>query len=233
MHRLLRNATAAASCVALSFTVLGSLQTSASAGQPDGYGPRAPFDDALMGDDGPAEPMKDQSKIVRTKHGYRLTSGQQDNKIIVTLKNDRRLLVRDRATRSWKSLPKACTKKNANKGIRAVCRVPATYTKKKPMLLEIHPRLGDDLVDGRTMPKRIEMAVLADAGRDVVHTGAGNDFVNAAQDADWVHGNGGRDWIRGGKGNDRIFGGNGGDYLVGQDGRDTIRGGAGKDRIYQ
>jgi serralysin len=216
----------------LSLAPMLMLATGAQAGQPEGYGPSDPFDDALMGDTGPVEPMKNQAKIVRTKYGYMLTAGQQNSHLSVTLV-DGRLRFADTGTRSWKSLPGSCKAQRASRGIAATCRVPATTSAADPTLLEFHPRLGNDYVGGRTLPAVFEMAVLADAGRDTVFAGHGNDFINAAQDADRAHGGAGNDWIRGGKGGDHIWGDSGNDYLVGQDGRDAIDGGTGENRIYQ
>ena len=224
-----RAAVAAVACAVLSVT----MPSGAVAGQPAGYGPSDPFDDALMGEGGPAEPMKNLAKIVRTQYGYRYTAGQQASRLTIALTSTGKLRFRDAGTRSWKSLPNACTAQRVSTGVAAVCRVPGTTSAADPTLLEVHPRLGNDYVDGRTLPAVFEMAVLADAGQDLVFTGKGNDFVNGAQDADRIHGGAGKDWIRGGKGNDRIWGDAGDDYLVGQDGRDAIDGGSGRDRIYQ
>ena len=222
-------AVSAAAALALAVPMV-ALTPYASQAQPAGYGPSAPFEDALMGNDGPVEPMTNQAKVVRTKHGYRLTAGKQHSNLTVTLVRGK-LRFHDLGTRSWKSLPNACRAKRA-RGVKALCNVPTRASRNRPLLLKIHPRLGNDRVDGRTLPAAFEMAVLADAGYDVVHTGAGKDFVNGARHRDRIYTGGGNDWARGGFGNDRLWGQGGNDYLVGQDGRDSIRGGAGKDRIY-
>lgn len=185
-----------------------------------------------MGGNGPAEPMKDMAKIVRTTHGYRYTGGQQDNNLVVT-RTDKGLRFRDTRTRSWKSLPSMCQRQRVGRGIAAVCAVPSTTSLQNPTLLEIHPRLGDDYVDGRTLSAAWEMAVLVDAGRDIVHLGDGNDFVNGAFQRDRVYGGAGRDWIRTGDGSDLIRGGAGSDYLVGGNGRDSVSGDEGADRVYR
>lgn len=205
----------------------------AVAGQPAGYGPSDPFEDALMGQHGPAEPMKNMAKIVRTKYGYRFIAGQQHSRLTMTVTSNGSLRFRDTGTQRWKSLARACKPQRVDVGVSAICRRPASTSRSNPTLLEVRPRLGNDYVDARTLPAVFEMAVLADAGRDTVFTGRGNDFVNGAQDPDRIYGGAGRDWIRGGKGNDRIWGGADSDYLVGQAGWDTINGGDGKDRIYQ
>jgi hypothetical protein len=226
----------AAAVAAAALTVLPvvalTTATRAEADQPAGYGPSDPFDDALMGDTGPVEPMKDQAKIKRTRYGYRITAGQQSSHMTIKVVN-RRLRIADTRTRHWKSLARACTAVRVPVGVAATCRVPASTRPANPTLLEVHPRLGNDYVNGRSLPAVFEMAVLADRGRDVVYGGFGNDFINAAQNADRVRGGAGNDWMRGGKAGDDMKGNSGRDYLVGQYGRDVIRGGPGTDRIFQ
>lgn len=232
MTRLVtRRAVAAAATALLSVAPVAPLATSASADQPAGYGPSDPFDSELMGDTGPVEPMKNQAKIVRTKHGYMITAGQQNSHLTISLANGK-LRFHDTATREWRSLTNACQRRRVANGVAAECRIPSTNSPSNPTLLEVHPRLGSDYVDGRTLPATWEMAVLADAGRDKVFTGHGDDFVNGARDLDRMHGGAGRDWLRGGTGNDRIWGGDDSDYIVGQDGADRINGGGGKDRVH-
>jgi hypothetical protein len=176
--------------------------------------------------------MKDQGKILRTDYGYRITAGQQDSHLTIEVV-DGRLRIADTGTREWRSLSRACTAVRVSVGVAATCRVPVATSAADPTLLEVHPRLGDDYVDGRSLPAVFEMAVLADEGRDVVHAGSGNDFINAAQDADEVYGGPGNDWMRGGKAGDVMYGGTGDDYMVGQYGNDIIDGGAGENRIFQ
>ena len=230
---LRRPARMAVAVAAATLTVLPVALTSSTAvaDQPRGYGPSDPFDDALMGDTGPVEPMKDQAKIVRTKHGYRYTAGQQNSHLTV-VRTDRGLRFRDSGTRSWKSLPSMCSRQRVARGIAAVCHVPGTTSLSNPTLIEIHPRLGHDYIDARTLPASFELAILADAGRDVIYAGRGNDFVNGAQDPDRVYGGAGRDWLRGGDGADRVNGGSSSDYITGGSGRDSINGGGGADRVY-
>lgn len=231
-RRPARAALAAAACALLTVAPMTALTPSAVADQPAGYGPSDPFEDALMGQYGPAEPMKDQAKIIRTIYGYRYTAGQQHSHLTISLTRTGRLRFRDTETKAWKSLPNACKARRVATGVAAACRVPRTTSAANPTLLEVHPRLGNDYVDGRTLPAVFEMAVLADAGRDTVFTGNGDDFINAAQDPDRAHGGAGNDWIRGGTGNDRLWGDAGNDYMVGQDGNDTVDGGTGTDRIF-
>ena len=208
-----------------------ALTTSSADAQPAGYGPSDPFDDALMGDSGPVEPLENQARINRTDYGYLFIAGRQHSHLTITLV-DGGLRFHDTGTRAWRSLANGCTARPAATGVAAVCRELSSNSASDPSLIEVHPRLGNDFVDGRTLPARYEMAVLADSGIDTVFTGSGNDFVNGANDVDRIHGGAGKDWIRGGRGNDRIWGDAGNDYIVGQDGADTIRGGTGTNRIY-
>lgn len=230
--RTARFAMAAAATTLLSAAPLVALTSTSAVAQPAGYGPSDPFDDALMGDTGPVESMKDQARIKRTEYGYLFIGGQQNNHLTVTLVNGR-LRFADTATKSWKPMPSGCRTQAVSTGIAATCRVPGTTSAADPTLLEVHPRLGNDYVDARTLPAVFEMAALVDRGRDTVFGGSGNDFVNGAHDLDRIHGGAGNDWIRGGSGDDRIWGDEGNDYIVGQDGQDTIDGGGGTDRIYR
>jgi len=174
-------------------------------------------------------PLKNQAMISETEHGYRVRAGQQDSRLVVT-QVEGGLRFHDSGTREWKSIPDACQREQAV-GVAAVCPVPSSIGPDNPMLLEVWPRLGDDFVDGSTLPEQFQMAVLADAGVDTVLTGAGHDFVNGAMQVDVVQGGAGNDWIRVGDANDDIAGGPGDDKLVGSDGADIVRGGNGTDRV--
>ncbi len=206
--------------------------TTAQADQPRGYGPSDPFDDSILPDDGPQPQVRDQAMIVRTRHGYRLIASKQNSRLRITLTNGGRLRFRDRRTPSWKSLPEACTRQRVSPGIAATCRVPGDTSAKDPTLLEVRPRLGNDYVDGRGLPARFEMAMLADAGRDTLFGGRGNDYLGGAMGRDRAHGGPGKDWIRGGDGHDRLRGGANSDWINGMAGRDGINGGSGRDRVF-
>jgi serralysin len=214
--------------VAVSSPVATTLPAHAAA--PQGYGPQWPYTEVLYG-----EPdfisLPDASMITRTKHGYLYRSGQQDSDLVVT-QVDGGLLFHDRGTKGWKELAGSCERRKVETGIAAVCAEPDGIGADNHVLLEIWPRLGDDRVDTSSLSAFHDVAVLADAGVDVVTTGPGNDFINGAQDDDTVSGGRGSDWIRTGIGADHIWGGRGGDYLVGADEDDTIRGGAGDDMVY-
>ncbi len=220
----------AAACVALALSVaaLVAPAPSAYADQPRGYGPVDPFDDSLKADDGPMAPMRNKAKIIRTRYGYRFTAAQQNTHLRISVVEGR-LQLRDTHTPRWKSLPGSCTHRRVSPGVEASCRIPADD---EHVLLEVHPRLGNDLVDGRGLPATFEMAVLGDQGRDTVFGGRGRDYVTGAQDSDRIRGGAGRDWIRGGDSRDRIWGDADSDWIVGMSGRDRIRGGGGRDHTF-
>lgn len=184
----------------------------------------------LLGKGGPPIPLKNASMILRTEWGYRYIAGQQNSNLTVR-EVDGRVVYTDRGTRELRDIPRTCKRKPVDVGVAAVCTVPNKYDDPNSMFLEIWPRLGDDTVDGSSLPSTYRMWVLADAGRDTVRTGAGDDFVNGAQDADRVWGGGGDDWLRTGIGNDTVHGEGGHDKLVTVDGDDEIHGGDGNDRV--
>ena len=207
--------------------VLPLLILGLTAGASSGVGPKWPHTTVLNGQF-TFIPLKDAAMITRTRHGYVYRAGQQDSRLFVT-KARGGVRFHDKGTRKFRSIPRACRRVKVRAGIAAVCRVPARTSRRSPMLLEIWPRLGDDLVDGSTMPAKFQMSVLADAGRDIVRLGAGDDFVNGAMGNDLVRGGAGDDWIRTGPDHDLLIGGPGDDKLVGSDGRDVLRGGRGAD----
>jgi serralysin len=198
--------------------------------QPEGYGPSKPFIDKIMPWHGPVEPMKNQARVDRTDYGYRYTTGQQHNRITIT-EVAGGIEFRDTATEEVKALPESCDTQKVKVGISVTCEVTATTSAADPMLIEVHPRLGDDYVDGRTLSARFDMSVLGDAGAERIWTGAGNDFVNGAFQRDIVRGGAGNDWIRTGTENDDVYGGSGNDWLVGAEHRDRVSGQAGDDRV--
>ena len=157
-----------------------------------------------------------QAIIRYSKFGPVYISGQHNQHLTVKyVEKLHSLRFRDTRTGSFKGgLPDRCFKEKVKKGVSAVCKIPPRFRKDgRKMFVQVWPRLGNDYVDGRTLPARFRLWVLADAGRDTVFGGAGNDFVNGA------------------KGNDRITGGAGNDWLRGGPGADSINGGAGKDRV--
>jgi Ca2+-binding RTX toxin-like protein len=174
--------------------------------------------------------MKNQARIDRTDYGYRYTTGQQHNRITITEVSGG-IQFRDTATKEVKALPEGCKPRKATVGVVVTCEVSATTSAADPMLIEVHPRLGNDYVDGRTLSARFDMSVLGDAGVERIWTGAGDDFVNGATDRDIVRGGAGNDWIRSGSENDDVYGGSGNDWLVGSGQDDKVSGQAGNDRV--
>ena len=182
----------------------------------------------ILPDFGTVVPMKDAAVIRTNKWGYRYKAGQQDSRLTITFV-DGKLRYADTGTKELRRIPDTCVRQNVSVGIAALCTIPPRFAEGR-MFLEVWPRLGDDHVDGSSLPAKFRMWVLADAGFDVVQTGAGDDFVNGAQDNDRVWGGAGNDWLRTGIGNDTVFGQDGNDRIVSQDGADTLDTGAGKDR---
>jgi len=152
--------------------------------------------------------------IIRTsKFGYVYISGKHNSHLRVTYLEDRNALrYRDTRTDRVKLPARGCEREQVKKGISAVCTIPRSFDGEK-VFVQVWPRLGNDYVDGRTLPSRFRMWVLTDAGQDVVYGGDGADFVNGA------------------KGDDRIWGGKGPDLLRGGPGRDRINAGEGRDRV--
>ncbi|WP_188113252.1 calcium-binding protein [Nocardioides humilatus] len=199
---------------------------------PDGPGTAGPpydYETALMGQYS-LIPLPDQAMISKTEHGYVYRAGQQDSHLEITLTADG-LEYADTGTERFKKLARRCHRVDAEVGVAAVCRVPRWVTTEQPLLLEVWPRLGDDYVDGSTLPDSVAMTVLGDAGDDIAMFGSGPDFFNGFTGRDQVWGGDGNDWIRTGPDNDLVFGGGGEDQLVGTDGRDVFYGQDGDDRL--
>lgn len=175
-------------------------------------------------------PLTDQAMLTRTEHGYRFRAGQQNSHLTVTVTDDG-LRFHDRGTKRWKKLAAACEKRRVDRGIAAVCRVPAGISTDQPLLVEVWPRLGNDFVDLSALPATFASTVLADRGRDVALFGAGWDFFNGHTGRDRVRGGAGYEWIRSGDGNDVVYGGAGDDQIVAMDGHDTVYGEDGDDRL--
>lgn len=236
MSRTLGTALAAAT-----LTAITSLTFSPAAhADPPPAGPSYPFEDALMGEGGPPIPLKNMAMLTKTEHGYLLRAGQQDSHLTITYTHAG-LRFTDTGTQRWRSVTGACTARPVRTGVKALCKVPNTVTEAAPMLIEVWPRLGDDHIDGRTLPAEFQMTVLADEGNDVIHTGHGNDFINGAQDNDKAWGGDGNDWIRtgigddvihGNAGNDRLAGLEDDDVVYGDEGNDQVSGGIGDDTLY-
>ena len=193
-------------------------------------GPPYNFTTELMGQ-GTFIPLKDKAMLTRTRLGYLFRTGQQDSHLEVTLVNGKLRFV-DTGTESFKRRTPACQRKRVKVGIAAVCRVPGDISERRPLLIEIWPRLGNDYTDVSTLPATFAVTVLGDKGHDVARFGAGPDFFNGYSGRDRVWGGGGNDWIRPGLGNDVVLGGSGNDDVVAVEGRDRVHGGEGADRLW-
>jgi len=194
-------------------------------------GPPYDFTTELMGHGGPAEPLKDQASIDKSRHGYQFRSGQQNGHLVVTRVNGG-LRFADTGTEAWKKLAAACHRQKVQKGVAAVCRVPGDISERLPLLVEVWPRLGNDYMNASSLPATFAVTMLGDKGKDEAHFGAGPDFFNGFTGRDIIEGGGGDDWIRSGVGNDAVRGGAGNDDVVAKEGRDSVRGGDGDDRLW-
>lgn len=147
--------------------------------------------------------------IRNSKFGPVYISGKHDNHLRIKYVEHRQLIrFRDTRTRRVKSMPNRCSQEQVKTGISVICKIPKRFQEPgKKMFIQVWPRLGDDYVDGRGLPPKFRMWVLADAGNDVMHGGRGWDFFNGAKGNDRAWGNNGRDWLRGGPGADRLRGG--------------------------
>jgi serralysin len=194
-------------------------------------GPPYKFKTELISYGSQGATLKDSGWLTREQHGYRLRTGQQDSHLVVTLV-DGRLRFADRGTKRWTNLPNGCHRQNVRTGIAAVCRVPAGITTRRPLLIELWPRLGNDYTDTSSLSAKFAVTMLGDKGLDVAHFGAGPDFFNGYSGRDLVWGGAGNDWVRSGLDNDFVDAGTGNDDVVSVDGDDTVRGGAGRDRLW-
>jgi Ca2+-binding RTX toxin-like protein len=196
------------------------------------YGPPYQYTTELMGQFGTPIPLKNMALLTVTDHGYLYRAGQQNSHLTITL-TDAGIQFVDTGTARWKqAVPTVCTQLTEAKGIGAVCPVPSSVSASQPLLVEVWPRLGDDYVDGHTLPDTVAMTVLADAGNDTALLGAGPDFFNGHSGHDVVYGGAGNDWIRSGLDADTVHAGAGNDKVVGQEGADTIYGDDGNDALY-
>jgi hypothetical protein len=165
--------------------------------------------------------IKDQALVRWSKWGYVYIAGQQDTHLTVTYDEvGNTLRYVDTGTKELIKYPEGCTPEDVSKGIAVVCTIPAEFDTKR-MFVQVWPRLGNDFVDGQTLPKRFRLWVLADAGEDVVYGGDGRDFTNGAKDADHVYGGLGNDFLRTGPGDDELWGGAGKDRLACAENQDT------------
>ena len=212
-----------------------SAHTEARSTPPNGPGTAGPpydFTTELMVP-GPAEPLVDQASLDRTDLGYRFRAGQQDSHLTVTVTSRGRLRFVDTGTKRFKDLAGTCKRRRPAVGIEAVCPIPAGITSRRPLLVEVWPRLGNDYVDTSSLPATFAVTVLGDEGRETVTFGAGWDFFNGHKGRDVVSGGAGNDWIRPGLDNDLIHGDAGDDQIIDalEGGNDVLYGDAGDDRL--
>jgi Ca2+-binding RTX toxin-like protein len=194
-----------------------------------GVGPHRPYVQEIL--IGGVVPLKNEALLNKIKQGYLFRGGQQDNNLTIT-HTDGRVQFVDTGTASWKWLPKACTELDVPQGVGASCKIGRKFSTAAPMLVEVWPRLGNDVLDSTALSDFFDVSYLGDKGDDVAYFGAGDNFFNGAQDSDRGYGGSGNDWVRTGLADDFIDGGAGNDYLVGVDGHDVIQGGDGNDLLY-
>ena len=226
-------AVATATLTALTAGTASGATTATGTTTPTGgdYGPPYVYTTALINNNPlNAEPLPKTAWITRTALGYLYRAGGQDSHLTLTRVTGG-LRFRDTRTAKLKPLPDSCKRRRVDVGIAVVCRIPATVSVSAPLLVEVWPRVGDDFVDGSTLPASIDMTVLADTGNDVAYLGAGDDFFNGHTGHDRVRGGAGSDWIRVGDDADTVRSGSGDDRIVGMDGGDRINGGDGVDRL--
>jgi Ca2+-binding RTX toxin-like protein len=154
-----------------------------------------------------------EAVIRMSKYGLVYIAGKHDSHLTITYVADKHLIrYRDTRTLRVKSKPDRCRRERVAKGISVVCLVPPRFRDK--MFVQVWPRLGNDFVDGRDLPRQFRLWALADAGRDVMYGGAGADFFNGAKDGDRAYGGPGSDWLRGGPAADVLVGGAGRDRIA-------------------
>ncbi|WP_370246582.1 calcium-binding protein [Nocardioides sp.] len=190
-------------------------ERSASAPAPrEAARPRIPRPPMMLGPgDAGVSDIGGQAQVRKSRSGYIYISGQQSNHLrVVYIEKRDALRFRDTRTPRVRPLPKGCEKEKVARGISVVCAVPRRFEGRRSYV-QVWPRLGDDYVDGRDLPGRFRLWVLADRGDDVVYGGDGADFVNGAKDDDRLYGGRGNDFLRSGPGADRVVGGAGRDRI--------------------
>lgn len=183
---------------------------------------------------GTAIPLNNKAMILDSQWGPVYSAGQQNSKLKVTVSDDHKTITfRDRGIDGWKPgrkyFPGHCQKQRAKRGIKATCSIQPRF--RSHMFVQIWPRLGNDRIDGSTLPSWVRFWVLTDKGDDTVWGGAGDDFVNGYTGVETVHGGAGNDWIRTGLDNDIVYGDAGDDEVIAGEGNDEIHGGADTDKV--
>lgn len=203
-----------ATCVAAVVCVLPGSVAHAGDGEPDG--PDTPgLPPTMLGPgDAQVSDIKDKALIRTSEFGYVYIAGQQASRLTVTyVEETDSLRYRDYGTKTLTTYPKACAPETVTRGISVVCAIPDKFADTE-MFVQVWPRLGNDLVNGRALPERFRLWALVDAGRDEVRCGVGDCFVNGAFGNDKILGGTGDDWLRAGPGKDVVDGGGGTDRIV-------------------
>ena len=215
-----------AAALATAVVVVPALPSSAAGG-----GDTPPTE--LVSHGGTAIPLNNKAMILDSKWGPVYSAGQQNSQLSVTVSGTDSITFRDKGIGGWKPgrqyFPRHCKKQRVKIGIKATCTILPRF--RSGMFVQIWPRLGDDLVDGSTLPSWVRFWVLTDKGNDTVWGGAGDDFVNGYTGSETVHGGDGNDWIRTGLDNDLVYGDAGDDEVIAGDGNDTLYGGIGADKL--
>ena len=153
---MLRRTVGTALAVLATTAMLAGTTGSAAASEPPpgtNAGPPYTFKTELINYGAHGATLKDSGWLTREKHGYKLWTGQQDSHLVVTVV-DGRLRFADRGTKRWTNLPKSCHRQKVRTGIAAVCRIPSTISTRRPLLIEVWPRLGNDFTDTSSLSAR-------------------------------------------------------------------------------
>lgn len=161
----------------------------------------------LQGQFTPSSQLGGSAIVSWTQWGLRYWSGQQNNNMTITY-TPGVLHLTDTGTGRTAPLPEGCTSVAVEVGIGIDCAIPEAFAATK-MFIEVWPRLGNDVLDARTLGAKFNVWMLADGGNDVFYGGAGDDFFNGAFQADRAYGGAGNDWLRGGSEGDVLDGGSG------------------------
>ncbi len=224
---MLRSISSIVTLVAVATLTAAGMQPGGAAAAPTGPGDRAAPDVRTART--PAAPPRRVS-LTKNAQGYYYSAWGSDNRITVTLVGNR-LHFRDTHVIGWTRLARQCRKERVARGVSASCRVPASVSVGHPLVIKLEMRLGNDYVDTRTLPAQFSATVLADQGKEEVHTGDGDDFINGAFQRDRIWAGEGNDWVRSGEADDLVFGEGGKDHLVGGESGDVVHGGDGNDLL--
>ena len=115
--------------------------------------------------------IKDKALIRMSKYGFVYIAGQQNSHLTVTYgETDNTLRYVDTGTKRLGTIPKACTRQKAARGIAVTCTIPPKF-RGTTMFVQVWVRLGHDFVNGAMDGDR----VYGGKGNDLLRTGKGND----------------------------------------------------------